>query len=291
MKQKYLLITSAFNEEQNIEKTLQSVINQTIRPVLWIIISDGSIDKTDEIVLQYVNKYDFIEFIKIHAHEKKHSFGSKVRAINKGIQAINDKAQYDFIGILDADLSLDNKYYEEILNKFHRDEKLGIAGGDVIEFVNGKYNKRIKTYNSVAGGVQLYKKKCFEELAGFQPFEYGGEDAAMEIEARMLGWKVQTFPEFEVIHHGYVGGGAGNLLKARFRRGAMYRYIGYHPFFHVIRCFYRLFEKPYFTGTFAEISGYFYYQVKHRHIKVSDEVVRYLRKEQVERLKKILCIF
>jgi len=290
MNYKYLLITSAFNEETNIEKTIQSVLSQTICPILWIIISDGSTDKTDEIVLKYASEYGFIEFIKIHADEKKHNFGSKVRAINKGIQTINNEIQYDFIGILDADLSFDTDYYKEILIKFHNDENLGIAGGDVIEHVDGKFKKRIKTYNSVAGGVQLYRRKCFQSLAGFQPFEYGGEDAAMEIEARMLGWEVQTFPEYQVIHHGYVGGRAGNLLKSRFRRGEMYRYIGYHPLFHVIRCFYRLFEKPYLSGTFAEISGYYYYFFRHNQIKVSEQMLKYLRKEQVERLKKILFL-
>lgn len=291
MYEKYLLITSAFNEEKNIEKTINSVITQSVKPVKWFIINDGSTDKTQEIISQNTNKYDFIDLINIPANKKHHSFGSKVRAINTGLESITTEIKYNFIGILDADLSFEKNYYEEILNKFKDDKSLGIAGGDVVEYVNGKYNKRIKTYNSVAGGVQLFRRECFQELTGFQPFEYGGEDAAMEIEARMLNWKVQTYPGIQVIHHGYVGGGSGNILRSRCRRGAMYRYIGYHPLFHVIRCIYRLFEKPYLTGSISEIYGYFIYYFKGNKIMVSDDVLNYLRKEQVQRLKKIFIPF
>ena len=53
IKQKYVLITPARNEGDYIEKTIQSVISQKIKPVKWVIVSDGSTDDTVAIAQQY----------------------------------------------------------------------------------------------------------------------------------------------------------------------------------------------------------------------------------------------
>jgi len=53
----YVLITPARNEEAFIEKTLQSVIKQTILPAKWVIVNDGSTDATSSIVRPYLGLY------------------------------------------------------------------------------------------------------------------------------------------------------------------------------------------------------------------------------------------
>lgn len=282
-KQQFVLITSAYNEEKKIERTIQSLISQTVLPVQWIIISDGSTDATDNIIRKYSSKHPFITYHRI-SEKTKIDFAAKVNALNTGIEMLKKK-KYDFIGILDADIELESGYYQSILQKFVDNPRLGVAGGNVLEYVNGKKNKRIKTFNSVAGAVQLFRRNCFEQTPGFLPLAYGGEDATVEIAARMNGWQVRTFPELEVLHHGYVGGGAGSYHKARFRRGLMYYQIGYHPLFHVSRCVYRLIEKPYITGTVAELFGYIRGKCVYGKPQIPAEIVEYLRKEQMQRLR------
>jgi len=55
---KYALVTPARNEEALIEQTILSVVAQTIRPVRWVIVSDGSTDGTDEIVKRHARHHD-----------------------------------------------------------------------------------------------------------------------------------------------------------------------------------------------------------------------------------------
>ena len=50
----YVLITPARNEEAFIEQTIRSVISQTVPPRKWVIVSDGSTDRTDDIVKEYL---------------------------------------------------------------------------------------------------------------------------------------------------------------------------------------------------------------------------------------------
>lgn len=283
-KPNYILITAAFNEDKNIEKTITAVISQTILPSLWILISDGSNDNTDHIIKTYQNKYSFIEYMRIEK-ENKFSFASKVFALHEGIKKLNNK-EFEYVGILDADITFQNNYYEEILARFNQDQKLGIAGGNIVEFIHDTYINRIKTLISVAGAVQFFRKECFQDIGQFLPLEYGGEDAAVEITARMKGWRVKTFPELIVIHHGYVGG--KRFLRNRYRRGIQLFLLGYHPIFLATRSLYRFRERPFFAGSIAEMTGYIKAWIKYKKPLLPDDVVHFLRNEQLQRLKDLL---
>src|SRR5881394_1185634 len=104
MNKEYVLITAARNEEGYIQKTLQSVVAQTHLPKAWIVISDGSTDRTDDFVRDFASRYDFIRPLRLDNGSER-SFSSKSFALNAGYEAIRP-LDFDFIGILDADISL-----------------------------------------------------------------------------------------------------------------------------------------------------------------------------------------
>ena len=70
MKMNYVIITPARNEEKYIENTLISVINQTVKPQEWIIVNDGSIDRTGSIIDLYADKVEWIRTV----HRKDRGF-------------------------------------------------------------------------------------------------------------------------------------------------------------------------------------------------------------------------
>ncbi len=127
----YVLITAAYNEEAHIEKTIQSVVSQTLRPLRWVIVSDNSQDRTDEIIQSHTAKHDFIQFLRVNK-PAGHSFVSKVVALRKGAPLL-EGLPYEFIGNLDADLSLDPDYYQQLLAHFQQNPDLGLVGGFVYE--------------------------------------------------------------------------------------------------------------------------------------------------------------
>ncbi|MDY0081680.1 MAG: glycosyltransferase family A protein [Ignavibacteriaceae bacterium] len=283
---KYVLITAAKNEELFIEKTIQSVLNQTIIPEKWIIVSDGSTDRTNNIVEQYSSKNKFIDFVALPPGEKR-NFGSKVIALNKALKKL-EGMNFNFIGNLDADLTLDNRYYEDIFNRFSSNPKLGVGGGIILDNFGDKVMPQNISLNTVAGGIQVFRKECFDKIGNYLPFKYGGEDAYMETTARMLGWDVQTFAELKILHHRPTGTGMGSLSKANLRSGKMFYTLGYSLIFLLVRCFYRIFDKPVLIGSFLTILGYFSAFIKREKCPAGDSFITFVRSEQRERLKSLL---
>jgi biofilm PGA synthesis N-glycosyltransferase PgaC len=283
---KYVLITAAKNEELFIEKTIQSVLNQTIKPEKWIIVSDGSTDKTNNIVEQYINRNKFIELIALPPDEKR-NFSSKVNALNKALKKL-EGVEFDFIGNLDADVTLDKDYYEEIFRTFQSIPKLGIAGGIILDCFGDKELPQNISLNSVAGAIQVFRKECFIKIGNYIPFKYGGEDAYMEIMARMMGWEVQTLAELKVLHHRPTGTGMGSMSKANLRSGKMFYTLGYSPTFLLLRCFYRIFDKPVLIGSFLNILGYLSAFIKKEKCPAGDAFINFIRREQRERLTSLL---
>jgi glycosyltransferase involved in cell wall biosynthesis len=279
---KYLLITSAKNEERYIPYTINSVVKQSILPEAWMIISDGSNDRTDVIIQEYAATYRFIKYFRMGEDEKR-NFKSKALAINKGYELIKS-TPHDYIGILDADISFDADYFKFIISHMESDASLGIGGGIILELINGKYVPQKISTISVAGAVQFFRRECFKEIGGYKPLCGGGEDAAGEITARSKGWKVQTFKDLEVRHHRRVISGSRNAYSNSIRHGISCYLLGYHPVFHVIACLSKVHSKPIILGSFLAIMGYFWACAKRHRKELPEDVISFLRKEQIARL-------
>jgi len=280
----YVLITAARNEATYIEMTLQSVIAQTVLPMKWVIVSDGSTDETDAIVKRYSRKRDFIDLIRIEEHNRERNFASKVFAIQeayKHLQGIN----YTYIGHLDADISFNEDYYKQIINKFTQNDKLGIAGGLILENYEGQFESRpFNTTRSVAGGIQFFRRECYEEIGGLLPLKVGGEDWYAEVTARMNGWVVESYSDLKVFHHKRSTKTRG-VIRESFRHGIMDYSLGSHPLFELFKCIRRIKEKPFFIAACIRIGSFIWAYLSAKERPVSEEFVTYLRTEQIQRLR------
>ena len=286
---KYVLVTPARNEEANIERTINAVVSQTVLPQKWVIVSDGSTDRTDEIASGYTGKHPFIQLLRAGEKGQK-DFGSKVRAFQAGYSELRG-TEYDFIGNLDADVTFDVRYFETILEKFRSNPKLGIGGGLIFDLVGDRFVRQLTSSNSVSGAVQLFRRQCYEAVGGFVPMRMGGVDSAAEIMARMHGWEVQTFPEIHVHHHRRTTTGAKTVFESRFRGGMTNYLLGYHPLFQLASSFYRIIEQPYFIGSICTLVGFGWSCLRRDKRTLPDDVVAFLRAEQMARIRTSLKVW
>lgn len=278
----YALITPARNEERFIEATVRSVIAQTTTPRRWMIVSDGSTDRTDAIVKYYASRFSYIRLLRID-HREQRSFASKVAAFNAGYTALGGE-EYEFIGNLDADVTFDPPYFAQLLEKFVATPTLGLAGGMIHELIGNRLISQDISLNSVAGAVQLFRRRCFEEVGGYLPLPSGGIDTVAEILARMRGWDVRTFPEL-IVHTGRRARiGSSNICAARFRHGLNSYRFGYHPLFHMLSSFYRTGQRPFLVGGLSSLAGYIWAFLHGEEVVLPTDAVSFLRTEQLERI-------
>ena len=288
MNLKYVIITPARNEEQYIEKTIKSVISQTILPLKWVIVNDGSTDRTAEIVSAYAEGHDWIELVSLPQRIDRH-FAAKVQAFNAGHKKL-DGIDYDFIGSLDADISFEPEYFEFLMEKFKRNPDLGVAGTPFVE--DGvHYDYRFTNIEHVSGACQVFRQKCFEDIGGYIPIKGGGIDWTAVTTARMKGWKTKTFTEMVCQHHRDMGTGNGNHLGSYFRHGRKDYYLGGHPLWQVFRSLYQMTRKPYLIGGGLILSGYAWAALCRTERPLACELMRFHRGEQILRLKKTLSLF
>jgi len=282
----YIIITAAKNEERFIGETIEGVLAQTVRPRKWVIVSDGSTDQTDDIVRTYTTRYPFIKLLRAEPHTDR-GFGSKAKAINSAYEQ-NRNEEYEFVAILDADISLEPNYYEQVLIQFTEHQDLGVSGGVLRERSGTKYVKRItSTCWSVSGAIQVFRRKCFEEIGGYFPVS-GGIDAVAEVMARMSGWKVMAFPHIRGLHNRPTGRASQGMWRAAYRTGEDDYLLGYHPLFFVARCAWRISARPFLVGSATMFLGYVWAWIRGRKRAVADDFVQYLRREQVSRLLRLM---
>lgn len=283
MKTKYVLISPVRNEESYIERTLRSIIDQTILPVEWVIISDHSTDRTDEIVRKYARDHPFIKLIRKKGDARR-NFGSKARAIAAAYESLKHK-EFDFIGNLDGDIALDRDYYERIFQQFDVNPRLGIAGGVIMDMLDGKYVRSISSLKHTAGAIQLFRRECYETIGGYRPLKNGGIDSYAAITARMLGWETQTFGDIPVYHLRPSSTAGRSCFGARFYEGQRDYYLGDDPLFALFKSIRRMPQKPFFIGSFIRYAGYLTPLILNKKRDVSEAFVNFHRREQWHKIR------
>jgi glycosyltransferase involved in cell wall biosynthesis len=259
----YVIISPIRNEEEHIEKTLTSVVLQTKKPKKWLIVDDGSTDKTAEIITRFIkqstgqhfgtnfSKHDFIEFIKRPQQINEQDVVDRIakasppRTFNFGLKYLNESfadLRYDFLVKLDGDLSFGSDYFERLIERFESSPRLGIASG-VSSFPqpNGLWTPYVPE-NHTLGCSKIYRKLCFDGIDGL--VEVLGWDTIDEIKAQMMGWETRNFRDIPLVHWRMMGSRTG-FARGKIRHGYTNYYLGYHPLYMLARVVRRTADKPF----------------------------------------------
>ena len=286
---KYILITPARNEEKFIGKTLDSMVAQTLLPERWVIVDDGSTDRTGAIVQAYVERYPWIELVQ-RPQRQDRNFAGKAHAFNAGLERVRS-FQFEVIGNLDADISFEHDYFEFLLSKFAEFPRLGVAGTAMREANYDAVTDSFYNDNDVFGACQLFRRTCFEQVGGYTPIKWGGIDWVAVRTARLKGWQTRSFRDKLFYHHRPMGATEANTWKARFDYGRKDYFLGNHPFWQVFRVSFQMMKRPYVVGGLLLLSGYFYSFASRIQRPVAPELLRFHRREQLERLKQLMLHF
>jgi Glycosyl transferase family 2 len=279
---RYVLVTPARNEERYITNTLESMVAQTHPPERWVIVSDASTDRTDEIIEEYRRRWTWIDLVRMPEHRDR-SFAAKVQCFNTGYRTIED-LEFDVVGSLDADISFEPDYFEFLLGRFAAYPRLGVGGTPFVEG-GGHYDYRFTNIEHVSGACQMFRRRCFEEIGGYIPIRGGGIDWTAVTTARMKGWQTRTFTEKTCLHHRPMGTASVGTIRGLYRHGRKDYYLGGHPLWQLFRCAYQTTRSPYVIGGLCLLAGYGTAFLQRAERPVSPELMEFHRGEQMTRLK------
>jgi glycosyltransferase involved in cell wall biosynthesis len=286
----YVIITPARNEAEFIELTLKSVVAQTVKPVKWVIVSDGSTDGTDEIVSRYAAEYPWIELVRMPERRERH-FAGKVYAFNAGCSRVKD-LDYAAIVSMDADISFEEDYLAFLLGKFVENPSLGLAGTPYLQ-EGVTYDFRYSSTEDVAGACQIFRRECFESIGGYMPVKSGGIDLIAVLGARSKGWQTRTFVKKVCVHHGlsrsYWNPQKGAIqytaYQGRIELGHKDYLLGSHPVWEVFRCIYQMRRKPIFIGGALMAAAYFWDLMRGVERSIPEDLIQFRQRDQMVRLK------
>jgi len=280
-----IIISPVRDEEKYIESTIRSLLNQTVKPVEWIIVDDGSSDRTAVIVKKAAIDNPWIRLVLKPDRGERAVGPGVVEAFYYGYDRISAK-EYDFICKMDGDIEFGPKYFETLLDYFDRDPFLGAASGKPFhQNADGSLSEERHNNEMVAGMINFYRRTCFEDIGGFVRQVHW--DGIAFHRARIAGWRTRSIrhPELDFIHERLMGSSHKGIATGRLRWGRGQYFMGTHPLFLFAIAVYRMFEKPYLIGGFLIAVGYFKAMLEGMNRYEDPDFRRSLRAWQFERLK------
>ena len=271
----YIIVSPVKDEDKYIEYTIQSVIEQTIMPGKWIIVDDGSRDRTSEIIANYSNRYKWIQTLKLRRNSQRQPGSAVIHAFNWGYKIV-DNENFDFIVKLDCDLRFGADYFERLIKEFHEESRLGIASGAYLERHGESWaSVKMPDYHA-AGASKVIRKKCFKEIGGFMPAK--GWDTIDEIKAQIKGWKTCHFPELRFYHLKHEGSGIG-FCQTNVMLGEIYYRTGGSMLFFILKVMHRmLYGRPFIISGIMMLYGFMKQLVLRGKLLVSEEEARFYRR-------------
>jgi len=278
---KVLIITPACNEEKHLPQLIQSVINQSILPAAWIIVDDGSIDNTSNVIQNAAIKYSWIQYLRKEKMDKRSPGKSVMETFYFGFNN-RQLLDYDIIMKLDADLVLPENYIFTIINQFKIDTKIGMCGGVCVLDEGSNYVVEKETnLDHIRGAIKAYRKECFSDINGL--LKKMGWDTVDEHHSRFKGWRVLVLPDLHVLHqrstyHEY------GVIKAAFRNGLMLYTIRMDLLLLCSNCVKNIFKYPYGILSLAMFLGYMLAFFSREKRIVTKELGRFIRKYRYNKI-------
>ncbi|CAG1020325.1 Poly-beta-1,6-N-acetyl-D-glucosamine synthase [Patescibacteria group bacterium] len=271
----YFIITPCKNEERNLPKLIESIVSQTVRPILWVILDDGSTDNTPLIIKKAQDKYNWIKYIQTTGIKRDRGIHLS-EVIKMGFDyatAFCEKNRliYNYMGNIDGDLTLTTTFLENLIREFKKNPKLGIASGGTNNIINNKIIHAKISANEPSGGHMLIRKECYIACGGI-PLSRA-VDSVLKAKARLRGWETRRFEENIAIEIRDVGAAEG-YWKGYFESGKAHYFINMNPFHVFFRGIKYLYKKHNISGV-AYISGYFNEMIRQKEQIDDNEVKNY----------------
>lgn len=282
-RRRILIISPVRDEEAYLPSTIKSVLAQTLRPREWIIVDDGSTDQTSALAREAAANYPWIRLHR-RADRGVRSVGAGViEAFNAGL-ALVSLDDFDYVCKLDGDLQFGPTYFEQLIDRFDRNPRLGTASGKCWDKTPGGWVPLRTGDDFSLGACKTYRVACFREIGGLvQQIMWDGIDCHR---CRMKGWSAESFHDetLRLYELRPMGSSHRTVFHGRFRWGKGQYFMGTHWLYACGIAAYRTFERPYGFGGLCILAGYLAAMIQRMNRYDDAEFRRFLRRWQLRKL-------
>lgn len=268
----YIIVTPSKNEADNMPGIIELMQEQTIRPSLWVIV-DESTDGTTDIIKEAMQKNEWIRLVYPGANDEylgiNYGAACKIGFDNAISYCDEHDIGYDYVGLIDADVRVENNFFERLMDLCEREPNVGIASGTEYWDISGELVSADTRQDLPMGPVRIWRRDCFNQTGGYQAT--ASPDSVSIVKAKLRGWETKQFKELKVIAR--QTSTARGFWWGAIREGKNQYFVGYHPGVIMLKSIKSLFKKPYYTG-FGLFIGYFSSLI-HREEKIDDEEIKY----------------
>jgi glycosyltransferase involved in cell wall biosynthesis len=280
---KYYIVIPAHNEQDFIELTIQSLLQQTVLPQKIVVVNDHSTDATLQKITTLANSNALISIVNTTS-DAIHLPGSKViQAFQKGLETLDDT--YDFIVKADADLIFPNNYFETVIKHFQSDKTIGMVGGFAYITKNGDWIlENLTDKDHIRGAFKAYRKECFKQIGGLKPAM--GWDTVDELLCKFYNWKVVTDATLKVKHLKPTG--ANYNKTARYKQGEAFYTLGYGFFITAIASAKLAMMKKKPLLFIDYIKGFWKAKSDKKQLLVTQDQAKFIRNYRLQKMKEKL---
>ncbi len=299
----YAVLSTVRNEEDYIGLTADSLIGQAVAPTVWLLVDDGSTDRTAEIIAERSCLVPWIRLVRLDESSGSNRCSRVMRAFLFGYGQLD--GDFDFVVKVDGDVSFDPDHLEHLFRHFDDDPRLGIASGSYTEPAGRGWVVQDMKPGYAMGAVRVYRAECLDSVVAAMSVEGGPAaqcpagpedtvrtvpmswDSIDHLYAEDAGWETRSFPELVVVHH-RTEGARTHVLKGQFEQGLVSYAMGYHPAFALGRGVRKMAEYPYLVAGVAQTAGYLWGAVGRRVPRADAETRRLVRQRHTRRLRALL---
>ena len=251
----YVLISPCRNEAAYMRQTLDSVLAQTLRPALWVLVDDGSTDQTPAILAEVARHHDWIRVVTRQDRGHRAVGPGVIDAFYAGYATIQPD-EFEFLCKLDLDLRLPPRYFERLVERMHADPRIATCSGKAYLEENGQLVDERHGDDTSLGMTKFYRVHCFQAIGGFvHEVMWDGIDCH---QCRMHGWLACSWdePDLRFVHLRPMGSSQQGIHSGRMRHGYGQYFMGTGLLYLAASALTRLDQKPYLTGSLAILWGW-----------------------------------
>ena len=253
-----MLATPARNERQGLPALLDTVAGQTLLPLRWVIVDDGSDDGSREWLASVADRYPFLEVLSAPEAADEY-LGAHIARIKRwGLERAIAGARARGLepacaGVLDADVLLPPEHYAVLTRLIEENPDVGVASSVLVaKEGEASFVEPFQRADLPRGPTQFFRLACLEAMGGLPPWP--SFDSIANVKARALGYSTRLVSELVAVQSRETASRYGHAAGYA-RKGRYAWFLGLHPILVVARTLAYSARRPHHAG-YHFLEGY-----------------------------------